>query len=607
VNLAEVIATKQVNPTNVNEPPLICTGAEFIATQLSSRRFVQKANFDGVVEEIVPNKYITIKYKDGSRESFDIIPRLSKTKMNNYVSLEMNTLKVGEKVSKNQPVAWTKNFAANGMYCSGTNVKMAIMNYMGNNHEDAYCVTEQFSERTTRDILKEIQVIIPPEVKILKLQKKTGKMITKNDVLVEFQYPLGLSNYLDDHELLSDMNLEDDENDLTDTTIIKGGENSIKTMGKEGEIVDIKVFLNNKKNIDRQVTLLHKNLVDSTKETISKLEENYKDDNDKIKASDNISSKFFKVGGHKLKGGKEFAGARIVYLIKQKLPLFSGDKIASRYGAKGTIAEHIITKENTPYSNSMGTLDVFCSPTGLFSRKSLAMIKEIYLGKVIYFLDLKIKKMSEDRKVKTNEIMLLLTEIYELLGGQESKKVIENYFKEYTPEKFRSMLKTNKDFKLFFPVTPFKKIEFSSIAEAARLLDIELDEKVYIPELKSWTKNKVPVGMMYIQILEQTSQSYARVRSTAKYQRGTGQATKGAMNVGGQAIGQLDVNAFLSYDAPDVLTELFTLRSDEHQSKQIVFNNIVNNGHSDMPDFIKKGETEGLLDLYLKGLGVITI
>jgi hypothetical protein len=52
---------------------------------------------------------------------------------------------------------------------------------------------------------------------------------------------------------------------------------------------------------------------------------------------------------------------------------------------------------------------------------------------------------------------------------------------------------------------------------------------------------------------------------------------------------------------------LFTLRSDEHQSKQIVFNNIVNNGHSDMPDFIKKGETEGLLDLYLKGLGVITI
>ena len=378
-------------------------------------------------------------------------------------------------------------------------------------------------------------------------------------------------------------------------------------MGQEGEIVDIKVFLNNKKNVDRQVVLLHSQLVNSTKDTISKLEENYTNENDKIKASDNISSKFFKIGGHKLKGGKEFTGARIVYLIKQKMPLFSGDKLASRFGNKGTISNNIISESNTPYTKLMGKLDIFTSPSGIFSRKSLAMIKEIYLGKIIYFLDKKIKDMSQDKKVKTNDIFVLLKEIYELIGGEQSKKIIDNYFKEFTPEQFRNMLKTNKDFNLLFPVTPFKKIEFSSFVEAARILEIELDEKVYIPELKCWTKNKVPVGICYMQILEQTSQAYARVRSTAKYQRGTGQAIKGSLNAGGQSIGQLDVNALLTYDAADVLTELMSLRSDEHQSKQIVFNNIVNNGESKMPDFIKKGETEGLLDTYMKGLGVITI
>jgi len=68
----------QVTPTNGNEPPLIGTGAEFIVTQLASKRFVQKANMDGVIEEVDPGKYVTVKYKNGKREIFDIFPRLSK-------------------------------------------------------------------------------------------------------------------------------------------------------------------------------------------------------------------------------------------------------------------------------------------------------------------------------------------------------------------------------------------------------------------------------------------------------------------------------------------------------------------------------------------------
>lgn len=67
------------------------------------------------------------------------------------------------------------------------------------------------------------------------------------------------------------------------------------------------------------------------------------------------------------------------------------------------------------------------------------------------------------------------------------------------------------------------------------------------------------------------------------------------------------MNALLTYDAPDILDELLTLRSDEHQSKQIVFNNIINTGHSAIPLNIKEGETSNLLKTYMTSMGLITI
>ena len=517
---------KQVTATNGGESPIIGTGAEYIVPQLSSRRFIQKAKKSGKVVEIVKDKYIKIEYKDGSTESFDTYPRLAKTYMASFLNLDMDTLEVGDKVTKNQPVAWTKNFDGNGMYCSGANAIMAIMNYNGMNHEDAYTITEKFSEKMNRDLIKEVSIVVPPEVKILNLEKIVGTELTKNDTLVEFQYDYGLDEYIDKYDIFDDN--EFDEDDSVTDTMIRGGKNSIKLMGKQGVITDVKIYINTKNSVDKQIVSFHKKLVKDTKDIIGVLEESYSDENDKIKASDNIPLKFTKIGGHKLKGGAEFLGARIVYLIKQIEPLYSGDKLASRYAAKGVISSQIIPMDQIPTSKVHNLdIDTFISPTGVYSRKNVAMIKELYLGKVIYFLDLKIKEMSKDTKIKTNEIIKLVVDIYDLIGGEDSKKLIDGYFKNNTETVFRKRLKTDKNFKLFFPVVPFKKIEFEDIHKAADMIEVELDEYVYIPELKMTTKEKVPVGIMYMQVLEQTSQSYASIRSTGKYQSGTKQAAKG--------------------------------------------------------------------------------
>lgn len=131
-----VTHSRQVTPVNNAESPLVITGGEFIIPQIASPRFVHRGKKDGEIFEIVKNETLKVKYFDGTFETFDIIPRKSRTKRGAYISLEMNTLNLGEKFKKNQIIAYTKNFdGKTSMYASGKNVTCAIMNYLGKSHE----------------------------------------------------------------------------------------------------------------------------------------------------------------------------------------------------------------------------------------------------------------------------------------------------------------------------------------------------------------------------------------------------------------------------------------------------------------------------------------
>jgi len=516
------ITAKQVTPTDGNEAPLVSTGAEFIIPQISSSRFVHKAKKDGKIVEVDPNKTLTVKYKDGSQEIFDILPRMSRTKMGINVLVEMNTLEVGKRFKKDQVLAFSKNFNNKGIYCSGKNVFMAMMNYDGMSHEDSYVISDQISNSMTRDIVKEVSIVIPPQTKILSMVKEKGKNVTTNDVLVEFIYPDEIDHYLE----LTDMDQLDEEQVIS--TLSKG-QDSIKLMAQDGEIVDIKVFVNNKNSIDKQVSRYHSEMVKDTRAVIAKLSKNAKSDADKIKSIDNMSLKFMKTGGHKLKGGAEYLGAQIVYYIKQKKPLLEGDKFAGRFGNKGIIGK-VITKENTPKPEFSPKVDVFISPIGVFSRKNISMIKELYLGKIMYFLNQKVVEMANNSKYKTDEIIKLILDIYGVLGSEKVIKSVSKNLDSMSPTTIRRRFKNN-DLKLAFTVIPFTTVSFDQIKTAADHLNIPLDEKIYFPELDIWTKNAVPVGVTYGQALEQTSEIYANIRSSGKYQGLTGQATKGKQNV----------------------------------------------------------------------------
>jgi DNA-directed RNA polymerase beta subunit len=586
----------QSTPTAGNEPPLVGTGAEFLIPQLTSTKFLHKAKFNGEVIDVVPNKYISVKYTNGLEENFDLVPRLSSTKMAQLILIEMNSLKVGDKFKKNEIIASSKSFKDN-MYASGKNTVMAILNYKGKSHEDAYVVSENFSNTMKRDIIKEVYIIIPPDTKVLKIEKEIGKKVSQYDSLVEFQFVGDFNQYIEMNNLEV---LEDSEiGDEAEFNNIINENNINRLMGIDGTISDIKILINNKNSIDKQVISFYNKLVTDTKNIINKLELNKKTKEEKHKVLDNLDLRFFKTGNHKIKN-VAFTGAAIKYYIKQERSLDFGDKLAARYGTKGVIST-IIPDELTPYTKSFPKIDAFISTISVFGRKNIAFVKELYLGKILYFLNVRIKEMIT-KQVSPDKIIKLIDDIYKLVSPKEIYEKIKNKLDNTPTNVFiNQIIKDGYTFRVFIP--PFSKVIFEDIKTAADLLNIQLDEKVYLPEYKTWTKKAVPVGITYMTVLEQMSDVYSNVRSIGKYQS-TGQASRGKSNEGGQSISALDINAFISLNADLLLKELFTLRSDDHKTKRQVINQIINEGKGNLPTTSNVSGSMSLFKTYMTSLGI---
>ena len=245
---------------------------------------------------------------------------MSRTKRGSYIALEMNTLDKDTKFRANQPIAFTKNFNQEGTYCAGKNITIALFNYLGLNHEDSYIISKELADQTITDSVEEVNVMIPPGVKIINLEKEKGKILAGGEILVEFSYEASLDEYLDS----TNIELEDPETE-TDQGMFSLGNNSIKKLAPEGEIVDIKVFINNKNSTDKQLLSFHTDLVKEQKAVIAKLAAG-KDKDKQLSVTDNMDLSFINIGDNKVKGNI-FVGSRVVYYIKRPKSVNVGDKI----------------------------------------------------------------------------------------------------------------------------------------------------------------------------------------------------------------------------------------------------------------------------------------
>ena len=587
-------ATQSV-PVENSEIPLVMTGAESILGQIASTRFIHRAKMSGKVINIVPQSYITVKYSNGTVENLDIVPRKSRTKRGSFIQLEMKTLEKDQSFKKSDALAWTKNFDQ-GIYAPGKNVTVCFMNYRGYCHEDSYTITKDLSDKVRRTIIKPISIVIPPNTKVLQIEEDR-KQVQINDVLVEFVSNMNLEDYI----RTQDIDLEDEN---IEQALLSQSSKSIKLHASfDGELVGMKVYLNTKKDMDPKILSIHKKLVDIDKNTIEILRKD-KSKDDAISSMDNVDTSFFEIGGHTLKGGKEFLGANVIFYIREEHGMEAGDKLSNRFGGKGVIS-YLIDKEVEPYSEITGLKpEVFISPISVFSRKNIPALKEIYIGKILHFLQLQCQQMANDAKVSTDKILKKIVGVYKILAAENVLKQVEEKLDNIPAASLRNQLKDNT-FNLRLMIEPFSNIEMSKIKQAADFIEIPLDEKVFIPELNAYTDVPVPVGIGYYLFMEHISEDFANIRGADVYTGLTRQPTKGKLRSGGQSISGQDIYALLSLDADNCLNELLTARSDDHVAKRKLYLDILSTGQlATMPKDSGGGGTTNLFNLYMKGMGL---
>lgn len=576
---------------------MVATGGEYIVPQLVSNRFAHRAKEPGVILEVVENDFVKVKYNSGITEYIDITPRLSTTKRASYINLSMDTLPVGSKFKANELLAWVGS-SFNGLaYTSGRNLKMAIMDYLGHSHEDGYVVSEKTSQKFETELVNEVNAIVPLSTKITKivLDKRETE---PGEVLLEFVYAGDLDDYITSQHLLDEISEE------TEEALYSHVQNKIQIKSPGGIISDIRIYINNKKSLDPTVIEAWNKIVDDLKRKRRRYAYGKTSQKEKLEAIDNLDMSQLKTGTHKYRMF-EFEGARIVFYIRHDKVRNTGDKLANRYGAKGIISK-VIPENKVPYGEYTKDIDIFISPLGVLGRKNFSIIKELYIGKILYFLPDILSKKALDKRATTNSLKNIIYNVYNYLDPSKTKKYathVKTNISNIPDNKFRSLI-LHKEFVFNFIIEPFNNIPIRSIITCANYLDIPLDEHVYIPELDTWTKNPVPVGIQFINALEQFSEDYESIRSTGGYKSLTGQPQKGRANMGGQSIGNLDIWSLISYDTPHILEELMTVRSDDFNSKRIVEVGIMQNGEVDMPENTGDATTKELFNIHMIAMGL---
>lgn len=465
--------------------------------------------------------------------------------------------------------------------------------------EDAYVVSEKFASETTTNTIKEVSIIVPPETHVLQLVDQIGKQTEMNEPLVEIVYDDDLTGYS------AQNNPEGSgEDDGPTEELLNGKSDSIVLHSPGGEIVDIKIYVNNKQHVDKKLLKLHRDLSERTLNIKARLERNRRSKADQISAVDNLDMSFIQVGKHKSKG-MEFRGVKIIYSIKIPKELREGDKMANRYGAKGLIAK---VYPNNATASVSGAIDCFISPISVFGRKNLAFIKELYLGKLTKKLNDEVI-LKLDKGTKIDSIYKFIFDYYKLVCSERTQESIKKKLTSLTPKAFRDRVMSG-ELKFYTVLEPFYDISFTSIKTAAKFLDIELDEYVTIdtPDGKITTDVKVPVGITYMQALEHYSSAYASVGGAAKYSGLSKQPIKMGSGANVSSVGNLDVNAFLTYDAKNVLRELMTARSDHHKIKRELYSEIAETGKLGSLSSLEltEGGTSELKEVYMLGMGLET-
>jgi hypothetical protein len=586
------------------DEPLVQTSFETIIPHLVSDRFAIKAQKDGRIQKIT-DEFIIIKNADGTQNKYSIKTTRSRTKRGIYIPMRYYLqVNEGQRVKKGELLATTSSLKT-GKLAAGRNLVVAEMSYRGMNYEDGWVVTESVQEKYEQKILEKITVIIPQDAKINNWNISENKETNPGDILISFSGASKVDNFVD----------EDPDSETSDDVLagIEFSGKDVNYRSPGGKIEEIIIKLNSK-NVDSRIYKEWKQSakdIEKRQQECQLLKHNHKAYVDCI--SDITNSEIIKIGGHKVNGA-DFDGATVEIYIEKPNKISNGSKFTlAATGGKGTV-QYIIPKGDEPIAKDTKLkIEFIPTPLSIVSRKNISILLLLYSGKIIYFLNKRLQKLASADKIK--EARDLLLEIFTLLDASKDKFLINETMGFFDgkshPELKKYILNSDPLSRPAFPllVPPHKnKITMEDIQAAANVLEIPLNEKVYVPEEGITTEMEVPVGIMPVIYLEHfpKAMSGARGSLSVKKQHTTGQGRSGTrVGAGAIKLGLYDLFA-MSYKEPGLLIkEVHGLHADNKNAQKKFQKEVLKTGK--MPEVLNmkidadEAKTKKLVEVFFRG------
>jgi len=213
---------------------------------------------------------------------------------------------------------------------------------------------------------------------------------------------------------------------------------------------------------------------------------------------------------------------KVYIAMKRKVSV--GDKMAGRHGNKGVIAK-ILPQEDMPFLPDGTPVQIVLNPLGVPSRMNVGQILETHLGWAGKVLGLR-----------------FTTPVFDGASEREIRELLISAGHEPTGKTTLYDGKTGDTF-----------------------------------------EQKVTVGYIYMMKLSHLVDDKIHARSIGPYSLITQQPLGGKAQFGGQRFGEMEVWALEAYGAAHILQELLTVKSDDVQGRNKIYESIVKNKASYVP------------------------
>jgi len=260
---------------------------------------------------------------------------------------------------------------------------------------------------------------------------------------------------------------------------------------------------------------------------------------------------------------------KIYVAMKRRLSV--GDKMAGRHGNKGVISR-VIPIEEMPYRQDGSSIDIVLNPLGVPSRMNVGQVLETHLGLAAHALGDKLDTMLQAAH-PVNKVKKWIASVY-------SKKYVKEHIESLSDEEVMRFADKLRD-GFYFSSPVFDGTTEEDISRLFDMVGLEHSGQMVLFDGRTGEKfdQRITVGYLYMLKLHHLVDDKLHARSIGPYSLVTQQPLGGKAQFGGQRFGEMEVWALEAYGAAYTLRELLTVKSDDIQGRNKIYESIVKGNH----------------------------